>query len=261
MYPAFFFAATSLKLPTMQAKLGKLENIIGHTFKDLRLLERAVTHRSWAHENIHGEGDEAVREHDNESLEFIGDSVLGLIVAEQLFKRNPHASEGELTLMKHYLVSGSALAESSEKLGLGEFLRLGGSEVKAGRKKQSLLTNTLEAVIGAVFIDAGYVTTRVVVTRLMEEKLKNVKPETSIDFKSRLQTQLQAEKQTTAKYALIKSEGPPHARTFYVSVTWDNGNAHGQGNSIKSAEMMAASEALKMLDAPKKGKVQRGGKK
>lgn len=245
----------------MQAKLGKLENIIGHTFKDIKLLERAVTHRSWAHENIQGESEEVIREQDNESLEFIGDSVLGLIVAEQLFKRNPHASEGGLTLMKHHLVSGSALAELSEQLNLGEFLRLGGSEVKAGRKKQSLLTNTLEAVIGAVFIDAGYVATRVVVTRLMEEKLKTVTPEASIDFKSRLQTQLQAEKQMTAKYTLTKSEGPPHARTFYVSVAWDNGNAHGQGNSIKSAEMMAASEALKLLDKPKKPGVKRTAKK
>jgi ribonuclease-3 len=261
MCPAFFFALTSLKLPTMQAKLGKLENIIGHTFKDLRLLERAITHRSWAHENIHGETGEAIRERDNESLEFIGDSVLGLIVAEQLFRRNPHASEGELTLMKHYLVSGSALAELSDKLNLGEFLRLGGSEVKTGRKKLSLLTNTLEAVIGAVFIDAGYVKTRVVVTRLMEEKLKTVTPEASVDFKSRLQTQLQAEKQTTAKYALIRSEGPPHARTFYVEVIWESGNAHGQGNSIKSAEMMAASEALKILDKPKKPGAKRAAKK
>lgn len=245
----------------MQAKLGNLENIIGHKFKDLALLERAVTHRSWAHENIHGETDDVIREHDNESFEFIGDSVLGLIVAEQLFKRNPHASEGDLTLMKHHLVSGSSLAEISEHLGLGEFLRLGGSEIKAGRRKQSLLTNTLEAVIGAVFLDAGYVATRVVVTRLMEDKLKNVKPETSIDFKSRLQTRLQAERQTTARYQLTKSEGPPHARTFYVTVTWDGGNAQGQGNSIKSAEMIAASEALKMLDLPKRPRTKRSAKK
>ena len=245
----------------MQAKLGKLESVIGHKFKDLKLLERAVTHRSWAYENMPGETDEAIHEFENESLEFIGDSVLGLIVAEQLLKRNPHASEGHLTLMKHHLVSGTALAEISEQLGLGEYLRLGGSEVKSGRQKQSLLTNTLEAVIGAVFLDAGYVAARVMVTRLLEDKLQKVKPETSVDFKSRLQTQLQAEKQTTAKYHLIKSEGPPHARTFYVEVAWDGGKARGQGNSIKSAEMVAAAEALTMLADGKEAAAKRSGKK
>jgi ribonuclease-3 len=257
MYPAFFFGETSLKSTTMGTKLGKLEGVIGHKFKDLKLLERAITHRSWAYENIQGLSDDAIREYENESLEFIGDSVVGLIVAEQLFMRNPHASEGDLTLMKHHLVSGTALAELSEQLGLGEYLRLGGSEVKSGRQKHSLLTNTLEAVIGAVFLDAGYIATRLMVTRLMEEKLKTVKPETSVDFKSRLQTQLQAEKQTTAKYNLIKSEGPPHARTFYVEVSWQEGKAHGQGNSIKSAEMMAAAEALQILGGANKRRVQR----
>jgi ribonuclease-3 len=244
----------------MQLNLAKLETILGHNFKDLKLLERAVTHRSWAHENIHGESDETMREHENESLEFVGDSVIGLIVAEQLFKRNPQLSEGHLTLMKHNLVSGAALAEISEKIGIGEYLRLGGSEVKTGRKKQSLLTNAFEAVIGAVFLDAGYITTRAVVKRLMDDKLKKVTPEASIDFKSRLQTHLQAEKQTTAKYHLLRSEGPPHARTFYVEVEWNDGKARGEGNSIKSAEMMAAAEALKMLSDGKK-RVQRGGKK
>ena len=243
----------------MPSKLGKLEAIIGHKFSDVTLLERAVTHRSWAYENPSGPED--VTDHDNESLEFIGDSVIGLVIAEQLFKRNPQASEGDLTLMKHYLVSGPALAEISENLGVGEFLRLGGSEIKAGRQKQSLLTNTFEAVIGAVFLDAGYVTAREVVTRLMEDRLKKVKPETSLDFKSRLQTHLQALKQNTARYTLVKSDGPPHARTFFVEVTWDDGKAKGKGNSIKAAEMTAAAAALKALARPKKTGAQRAAKK
>ena len=233
----------------MSASLPKLEAKIGHKFKDLKLLERAVTHRSWAYENLAGETNEMIHATENESLEFIGDSVVGLIVAEQLFLRNPEASEGDLTLMKHSLVSGSALGGLSENLGLGEFLRLGGSEVKGGRQKISLLTNAFEAVIGAVFLDSGYVTTRVVVTRLMEERLQNVTPEGSIDFKSRLQSELQARKQKTADYRLIRSDGPPHDRTFFVEVTWENGNARGEGNSIKAAEMMAAREALDDLDS------------
>ena len=243
----------------MAAKLGKLESIIGHKFSDIELLERAVTHRSWAYENPADGG--SLTGHDNESLEFIGDSVLGLAVAEQLFKRNPQASEGDLTLMKHHLVSGSALAEVAEKLGLGDFLRLGGSEVKSGRQKRSLLTNTFEAVLGAVFLDAGYIAARQTITRLMEDRLKKVKPETSVDFKSRLQTQLQALKQNTARYHLVKSDGPPHARTFYVEVTWDDGKAKGKGNSIKAAEMKAAAAALKTLDRPKKPDTKRAAKK
>lgn len=231
----------------MPANLAKLENLIGHKFQDLKLLTRAVTHRSWAYENLPGATEEEVRETENESMEFIGDSVLGLVIAEQLFLRNPTASEGDLTLMKHHLVSGTALAELSESIGLGEFLKLGGSEIKSGRKKQSLLTNTLEAVIGAVFLDSGYVATRLVINRLMEERLRNVTPEASVDFKSRLQTELQAQKQKTADYNLLKTDGPPHARLFFVEVVWETGKARGHGNSIKAAEMMAAAEALNIL--------------
>lgn len=231
----------------MRAALGRLEAVIGHKFNDPNLLERAVTHRSWAYENLPGETEENLRAAENESLEFIGDSVLGLVIAEQLFLRNPTFSEGDLTLMKHNLVSGPALALIAETIGLGEFLRLGGSEVKSGRRKRSLLTNTFEAVIGAVFLDSGYVSARVMITRLMEERLQSVTPEASIDFKSRLQTELQAQRQTTASYQLLRSEGPPHARTFFVEVIWENGKAKGQGNSIKAAEMMAAAEALTFI--------------
>jgi ribonuclease-3 len=150
--------------------------------------------------------------------------------------------------MKHSLVRGSALAEVADDLGLGEFIKLGGSEKKDGRKKRSLLTNTFEAVIGAVFLDSGYIATRVVVTRLMEEKLQSVTARDSIDFKSRLQTELQARKQKTADYKLVKTDGPPHERQFFVEVVWEAGKARGEGNSIKAAEMMAAAEALKQLD-------------
>ena len=242
----------------MSASLGELEARIGHKFKDLKLLERAVTHRSWAYENLAGEPEERIPELENESLEFIGDSVVGLIVDEQLFLRNPGATEGDLTLMKHSLVSGPALASMGEKLSLGEFLKLGGSELKTGRNKQSLLTNAFEAVIGAVFLDSGYVATRLVVSRLMEERLRTVTPEGSVDFKSRLQTSLQSRKQKTAEYRLLRTEGPPHARTFFVEVVWDGGKAEGEGNSIKAAEMVAAREALGRVDGRSEGKRQEG---
>jgi ribonuclease-3 len=161
--------------------------------------------------------------------------------------------------MKHHLVSGSALACVSESLGLGEYLRLGGSEVKSGRSKQSLLTNAFEAVIAAVFLDSSYVVARSVIVRLMEESLRTVKPETSVDFKSRLQTELQARKHRTAEYHLIKSEGPPHSRKFFVEVIWEEGRAKGEGNSIKAAEMQAAERALGAMQPIKATRTKRRG--
>ncbi|MEO7538822.1 MAG: ribonuclease III [Pyrinomonadaceae bacterium] len=244
----------------MRRNLGKLETIIGHKFEDISLLERAITHRSWAHENLPGATEENIRETENESLEFIGDSVLGLVIAEQLFLRNPTVNEGDLTLMKHHLVSGSALATLAEQLGLGEFIKLGGSEVKSGRRKRSLLTNTFEAIIGAIFIDSGYVVVRSVIVRHMEDRLRGVKPETSIDFKSQLQTELQAYKHRTAEYHLLKTDGPPHARTFFVEVTWEGGRARGEGNSIKAAEMQAAEKAVQVLEASKAGAAKRASR-
>jgi ribonuclease-3 len=231
----------------MSSKLGKLEALLGYKFKDMTLLERSVTHRSWAYENAGPDVETRIHEIENESLEFVGDSVVGLFVAEQLLKRHPQASEGDLTLMKHKLVSGPALASIAEELGLGEYIRLGKGEVKGGRKKQSLLTNTFEAIVGAVFVDGGYIETRAVLMRVFGQRLRQVTPEESVDFKSRLQTELQAQKLRTAEYHLINAEGPPHSRTFYVEVSWEGGTAKGEGTTKKAAEMMAAKGALEQM--------------
>jgi ribonuclease-3 len=232
----------------MLAKLAKLENLIGHKFQDLKTLERAVTHRSWAFENLNGQSDEAVREAANESLEFVGDSVLGLVIAEQLFLSNPTLSEGDLTLMKHRLVSTVTLARLGEALKLGEYLRIGrGEEKTGGRQKQALLANTLEAIIGAVFFDGGYTAARVLVGHIFADELRGATPKTSVDYKSLLQEKLQAVKLAAPLYRVTKTDGPPHARIFSVEATWENGRSIGEGISIKSAEMMAAAAALKTL--------------
>lgn len=171
----------------MTPKLARLESLIGHTFEDPKLLERALTHRSWAYENLAGEGDEKVRESENESMEFVGDSVLGLVIAERLYIAHPKSSEGDLTLMKHHLVSTATLARVAETLGLGESIRVGrGEEKTGGRKKQALLANTLEAVIAAVFLDGGYIPARVFIGRIFAEELKNATPKNSIDYKTLL---------------------------------------------------------------------------
>ncbi len=195
-----------------------------------------------------GASDEQVREIENESMEFVGDSVLGLVIAEQLYNAHPKGSEGDLTLMKHHLVSTLTLGRLADGLGLGEFIRVGrGEEKSGGRKKQALLANTLEAVIAAVFLDSGYIPARAFIARIFADELKRATPRNSVDYKTLLQEMLQAEKLSAPSYHVVKTDGPPHDRTFSVEATWATGKTRGTGNSIKSAEMMAASEALEML--------------
>lgn len=239
----------------MQARLARLENKLGYTFKNIKLLERALTHRSWAFENLPGATEEQVRETENESMEFLGDSVLGLVIAEQLYTSRENATEGDLTLMKHHLVSTLTLAQVAERLKLGEFVRFGkGEEKTGGRKKQALLANTLEAVIGAVFLDGGYVQARHFIATLFADELKAASPRASIDHKTTLQELVQSNGESAPRYEILKTEGPPHSRTFFVRVEWQGGKADGEGSSIKSAEMMAAAAALQQLKPEKKAK-------
>jgi ribonuclease-3 len=222
--------------------------VIGHTFKDVKLLGRAVTHRSWAFENLRGQNEAAIRDAENESLEFLGDSVLGLVIAERLFVEHPEHDEGDLTLIKHHLVSTATLARVAETINLGEFVRVGrGEEKTGGRKRQAMLANTLEAVIAAVFLDGGYSAARVFVGRMFADELRTATPDTSIDYKSMLQELLQAEKLSAPSYNVVSTDGPPHSRVFSVEATWATGRSRGQGNSIKAAEMVAAAEALAIL--------------
>jgi ribonuclease III len=246
----------------MSQTVVKLENLLGYKFQDLSLLERAVTHRSWAYENFPENGDEILRDRQNESLEFVGDSVLGLAIAEQLYLRNPQSNEGDLTLMKHHLVSTNTLAKIAVRLNLGDFIRVGrGEEKTGGRRKQALLADMLEAIIGAIFFDTGYISARNFVNLIFNEELRIATPKTSIDYKTLLQETLQADKFSAPSYTVIKTDGPPHDRTFFVEAVWESGKVHGQGNSIKSAEMMAANEALKMLELLKAKPPKRKSKK
>jgi len=236
----------------MPKSLANFEQILGYKFQNPALLERAVTHRSWAFEKVSlGAGEEA-RSLQNESLEFVGDSVLGLAVAEQLYNLHPKASEGDLTLMKHRLVSTVMLAKVSKIICLGDYMRVGrGEEKTGGRRKEALLADTLEAVIGAIFFDSGYVPARAFVCRLYAEQFRVATPKSSLDYKTLLQETLQAEKLSAPSYNVIKIDGPPHERQFLVEAVWETGAVRGKGTSIKAAEMMAASLALQEL---KKGK-------
>jgi ribonuclease III len=227
-----------------------LEEKIAYTFSDRRLLERALTHRSWAHESVRSGEEEKARALHNEALEFVGDSVLGLVVADTLFRAHPEVTEGELSRMKHRLVSAQTLARAARGLQFGDFLRVGrGEEKTGGRRKRALLADAFEAVLAAVFIDGGYDDAARFVRRALGSELAEATPETAAaaDFKTLLQERLQAERRVTPRYDLVGTDGPPHARVFRVEAVWEDERVAGQGQTIKAAEMDAAQHALEKM--------------
>ncbi len=232
----------------MSESFAKLEKIIDYSFQNKALIGRALTHRSFAYENSAAGQDVEIRNLHNETFEFVGDSVLGLAVAEHLFLKHPELSEGDLTLMKHRIVSAETLAKIGQKLNIGEFIRFSkGEESTGGRRKDALLADTLEAIIAAVFFDSDYMTAGEFVRRILREELQTVTPTSALDYKTLLQEKLQADKRSIPKYSVTKHEGPSHKRTFYVEVGWETGTAQGIGKSIKAAEMKAAEKALEKL--------------
>src|SRR5215213_10792410 len=173
----------------MSQNLPRLEQLLGYKFQNPELLQRALTHRSWAYENapMTDNGD-AARSLQNESLELVGDAVLGLAVVEQLYNKHTASSEGDLTLMKHRLVSTGTLATAAQRINLGDFLRVGkGEEKTGGRRKQALLADTFEAVLGAIFFDSGYIAARAFVQRVLADEIRSATPTSSLDYKTLLQ--------------------------------------------------------------------------
>ena len=227
-----------------------LESTLGYNFRNRALLERAMTHRSWAHEQVAPGNEEQARQLHNEALEFLGDSVLGLIVADYLCRAHPEVTEGELSRMKHRLVSAPTLARASLQLGLGDFLRFGrGEEKSGGRNKDALLADVLEAITGAIFLDGGLPAATDFVLRAIGDEMQSANPTSAAeaDFKTMLQEKLQAERRQAPRYKVVETLGPPHRRTFRVEVSWDEGNVSGEGRSIKGAEVAAAKLALEAM--------------
>jgi len=247
----FITVKTTLKKQEMKLPdLDLLETILGYKFENRALLERAITHRSWAHEQVAPGAENQARQLHNEALEFLGDSVLGLVVADYLCKAYPAGTEGELSRMKHRLVSASTLAEASLRLSLGDFLRFGrGEEKSGGRRKDALLADVLEALTGAIFVDGGLPAATQFVQQALGEELQKVTPSAAAeaDYKTMLQEKLQAERRPAPKYSVVESLGPPHRRTFHVEVSWDKGSVRAEGRSKKIAEAAAAKEALALM--------------
>ena len=249
-HPAFVIIVPVLKNNEDQTPdLEQLEAIIHYGFSDRALLERAVTHRSWAHEQV-TPGAEATRRLHNEALEFLGDSVLGLVVADRLCRVYPSSTEGELSRMKHRLVSAPTLAKASLRLDLGNFLRFGrGEEKSGGRRKDALLADVFEAVLGAIFLDGGLAAAADFIEQALLEELQQVNPVAAAeaDYKTMLQERLQAERKPAPHYAVVETTGPPHKRTFNVELSWVDGSVRAEGRSIKSAEAAAAQQALEIM--------------
>jgi ribonuclease-3 len=249
--PAFVTIESALKKPgNKHPSLEPLEIILSYNFQNRALLERAVTHRSWAHEQVAPGAEEQARQLHNEALEFLGDSVLGLIVADYLCRAYPGVTEGELSRMKHRLVSAPTLAEVSSRLNLGEFLRFGrGEEKSGGRRKDALLADVFEALTGAIFLDGGFDAATDFVHHALGEELRRANPMSAAeaDYKTMFQEKLQAERRSAPRYMVVETLGPPHRRTFHVEVIWDGGKVRGEGRSIKAAEAAAAKLALQTM--------------
>lgn len=242
-----------MKNPETIPDLDLLETVLAYNFQDRALLERAITHRSWAHEKVAPGDERQARKLHNESLEFLGDSVLGLVVSNYLCNSYPGGTEGELSRMKHRLVSAPTLAKASQLLNLGDFLRFGrGEEKSGGRQKNALLADVFEAITGAIFLDGGLEAATRFVCYALREELEGADPLSAAkaDYKTMLQERLQAERRPAPRYTVIETLGPPHQRIFHVEVSWDRGSIQGEGHSIKTAEAAAARAALEgmMLD-------------
>jgi ribonuclease III len=260
----------------MAADLSELENALGHRFANRELLVRALTHRSLANErsvNERGlENENAGTEvfpsvGDNERLEFLGDAVLGLVVAEALFGAHPEWHEGELTRVRAQLVSRPHMAEVAMATRLGNHLRLSRGEDRSGlRHKSTVLSNSMEAVMAALFLDGGLEPVRAFVSRcVMGEAADQLAKELSSgealgNYKSALQEYLQASRAGTPVYRVKGESGPDHRKRFQVEVrlkadteTAGTPLARGMGSTKKLAEQDAARRALERLKAPADG--------
>jgi len=223
------------------ADLAILQEILGISFNDPSLLEQALVHSSYINENPD------LVPTSNERLEFLGDAVLGSVVAEKLYQDLPAFTEGEMTKLRATLVRRDTLARAARAVRLGDYLYLGkGEEASGGRHKPANLAGALEAVIAAIFLDQGSATAKNFILRLLDKELQKVISQgAGFDYKSQLQELIQAREQQTPAYHVIEAKGPDHDRRFTVEVrAGDTVLGRGSGKSKKEAETEAARSAL-----------------
>ncbi len=245
--------AAAVEVRRLSDTLGPLEARIGYSFRDLGLLEHALTHRSRAHEDASG------GVIDNESLEFLGDAVLGFVIADLLFTRFPTHSEGYKSKVKAGIVSATSLARLAEDIDLGRYVLLGrGEEKTGGRQKQAILADSFEALIAAIYLDGGIDAARAFIVLCFAPFFAAAGDQAADasftdDWKSALQEWLQAHGQGLPVYRLAAADGPDHRKRFEIEVlVGGQCIARAEGRAKKEAEQLAARDALARLKAPAK---------
>ncbi len=220
----------------------EFEKKIGYTFKNKELLFEALSHSSFANENKR-------QRHSNERLEFLGDSVLSIVVSRYLFDHFKHLPEGELTKIRASLVCESALFEFSHKIELGKYIMLGrGEENSGGRERPSIVSDAFEAVIAAVYLDGGIEAAKKYVLGFMPKDIDSKRSSTLHDYKTILQEIVQKNPEEKVEYVLKEQTGPDHDKAFVVQVFLNsNVIGEGKGHSKKQAEQQAAKEALELM--------------
>jgi len=218
--------------------MDKLQKNLSYEFNDIDLLRRALTHRS-------------VSKNNNERLEFLGDSVLGCIISEELYSRHTSIDEGQLSRLRSHLVRGNTLANLAKKLSISENLILGQGELKSGGfRRESILADTFEAILGAIFLDSDYLTVKRVTMLLFSNLLNEAKAEDSLkDFKTQLQELLQKKGHSLPLYELLETKGKDHNAIFYVSCHVEELKITVEKNakSIKRAEQACAQSILEEI--------------
>jgi len=219
--------------------LSRLQTTLGYQFKQEGLLKQALTHRSYC------------RGTNNERLEFLGDSVLSLVISHRIYEQKPSASEGDLSRIRASLVNESALARVARDINLGDYIYLGGGELKSGGfRRESILSDTLEAILGAIYLDSNFTQAQASILYLYREYLQNLPNQTSLkDPKTRLQEYLQSEKVDIPEYVVVKTIGKSHNQIFTLTCRIQSLNIEtsGIGSSRKKAEQDAATKALRVL--------------
>jgi ribonuclease-3 len=221
------------------------QQTLGYAFRDLDLLDRALTHKSFSNEN------REARSPNNERLEFLGDAVLGFVVGELIYRSFPNLQEGALSKIKAHLVSANMLAGKARALGIGRFLRMGAGEARSGgAEKSSLLADAFEAVVAAVYLDGGLAATEELLKRVFGPEVSGIDiGDLSFhDYKTTLQETAQSLGLPLPDYRVIEESGPDHEKAFMVELAWDGEPfARGAGPSKREAQRKAAKEALKKL--------------
>lgn len=225
---------------TNKPDLARLQRRLGYEFRDPAHLQLALTHRSYGSQN-------------NERLEFLGDSILNMVIAERLYQTFQSAREGQLSRLRARLVKGVTLAEIAREFELGEFLSLGSGELKSGGfRRESILADAVESIIGAIYLDSGFDRCREMILAWFDERLERLSlQDTQKDPKTRLQEFLQSRQHPLPQYEVVSVEGEAHAQLFRVecAVPELQTRTIGNGGSRRLAEQQAAREALRVLGA------------